>query len=54
MFTEAYKVITEQRERYRARSPFRMDEPISLMSMEELENAKLTELERKLKEMFHD
>ena len=54
MFTEAYKVIVEQRERDRAKSPFRMDEPISLMSMVELKNAKLDELERKLKEMFHD
>ena len=54
MFTEAYKVIAEQRESDRARGPFRMDEPISLMSVVELKNAKLDELERKLKEMFHD
>lgn len=54
MFTEAYKVIAGQRESDRARGPFRMDEPISLMSMEELENAKFDELEKKLKEMFHD
>lgn len=54
MFTEVYKVIAEQMESDRAGGPFRKDEPISLMSVVELKNAKLDELERKLKEMFHD